>query len=83
VSLNAEVAHDGKRFTSEDHGSSVDPLPAYTVANLGIQLRMAIAGVEPSIRLNLNNAFDAKYSTIAWYPMPGRHLLLSLKVRKK
>jgi len=82
-SLNSEIAHDGKRFTSEDHSSPSDPMPAFTVANFSAQIRLPVGGFDPSLRLSMVNAFDAKYSTIAWYPMPGRHLLIALRVRGK
>lgn len=80
VDVNAEVSHDGKRFTSEDHSAVIDPLPSSTNANFGIQFRLPTNVVTPSFRLTLVNAFDAQFSTIAWYPMPGRHLLLAVKL---
>ncbi len=83
ASLNAELSYNGKRFSSEDHNGPSDPMPAYTVANISTQFRMAMAGFEPSLRLSLVNAFDSRYSTIAWYPMPGRHLLIALRVKRK
>ncbi len=82
-SFNTEIAHNGKRFTSEDHSSPSDPMPAFTVTNFSTEIRIPSVGLDPSIRLSMVNAFDAKYSTIAWYPMPGRHLLIALRVGVK
>ncbi len=83
ASLNVELSHNGKRFSSEDHSSPTDPMPAYTVANVSAQIRTSVSGYEPSLRLSLVNAFNTSYSTIVWYPMPGRHLLVALRVSRK
>lgn len=83
IDLNAEIAHDGKRYTSEDHSAAVDPLPSYTAANFSAQFRLPVSGVNPTVRLTLVNAFDTRYSTIAWYPMPGRHLFATIKLGRK
>jgi vitamin B12 transporter len=82
VQINTEVSRDGKRFSSEDHSSSLDPLPASTLVNVSGQLRLPSRNFEPSLRLSMVNALDVKYSTLAWYPMPGRHLLIALRVRR-
>ena len=83
IQLNSEISHDGKRYSSEDHSSSSDPLPAHTMANFSGQLRLPFGNVEPSLRLSVINAFDVKYNMLAWYPMPGRHMLIALRVRHK
>lgn len=80
LDFTAEISHDGKRYTSEDHSALIDPLPSYTAANFITQFRLPVSGLDPSIRLTLVNAFDARYSTIAWYPMPGRHLMASIRI---
>lgn len=81
--VNAEIAHDGKRFTSEDHSAQIDPLPSHTTANFSTQISLPIGGIDPTFRLSLVNAFDVRYSTIAWYPMPGRHVMMSIKIGRK
>lgn len=83
IQLSSEISHDGKRYTSEDHSSSLDPLPAHTIANFSAQLRLPFGDIEPSLRLSVINAFDVQYNMLAWYPMPGRHMLLALKIRPK
>ncbi len=81
--LNTELSHDGKRYSSEDHSSAIDPMPSYTLANVSTQYRFTAGSIEPSVRLSLVNAFNATYSTLAWYPMPGRHLLVAVRVSRK
>jgi vitamin B12 transporter len=83
VQLTSEVSHDAKRYSSEDHSSSSDPLPAHTIANFSAQVRIPFGSYEPSIRLSMINAFDTKYNMLMSYPMPGRHLLIGIKVKHK
>ena len=80
ISLSTEMAFVGKRFTSDDHQAAVDPLPAFRTVNFVALFNIPAATAVPEVRFTLVNAFNEEYNTIAWYPMPGRHLLVSMRL---
>jgi outer membrane cobalamin receptor len=64
-----------KRFTTADNS---DYLPGYLLNNLSTGMKLHFSESTIDINLKVDNLFNVNYQTIAWYPMPGRSLLLSL-----
>jgi vitamin B12 transporter len=64
-----------KRFTTADNS---DYLPGYLLNNLSTGMKLHFSESTIDINLKVDNLFNIDYQTIAWYPMPGRSLLLSL-----
>jgi vitamin B12 transporter len=65
----------GRRFTD---AANTSVLPAYTVSNLTSGIRLGRGSNRFSICAKSQNIFSAKYQSIAWYPMPGRSVTLSV-----
>ncbi len=70
----------GERFTTNDHSSVIDPLPSYSVWNLGCGFVRPIGLFTLNIHTTVYNLFDETYQVIAWYPMPHRNYALSASV---
>ncbi len=67
----------GSRYYTEDN----DPrrtLPPYALTDLAVTTRMRIAGTDSDLKLELLNAFNAAYEVVAYFPMPGRSVRLTL-----
>lgn len=67
----------GQRYYDE---SNTVALPAHGVVDVAITAGAALQGVATTWKAELLNALDASYEVIAFYPMPGRHLRLTLGV---
>jgi iron complex outermembrane receptor protein len=67
----------GQRYYDE---SNTVALPAHGVVDVAITAEAALQGVATTWKAELLNALDASYEVIAFYPMPGRHLRLTLGV---
>ncbi len=73
----ATVHYTGRRY-SLDGSSREALLPSYAVAGL---MASATAGIESLtfvVRLHCDNIFDARYSVVRNYPMPGRMFRLGV-----
>ncbi|MEM0963690.1 MAG: TonB-dependent receptor, partial [Bacteroidota bacterium] len=75
--IDAGVRHAGRRFSKADGSAS---LPPYTVADAQISARLAALGGHARLAFRLDNLTDARYSVIPRFPMPPRHIRLSLTV---
>ena len=64
----------GRRFLDADNSSY---LPPYFVNNLEMGTMLKIKDNPCSLSFTINNIFNVSYQNIAWYPMPGRALLVS------
>src|SRR5690606_8706497 len=69
-----EYSFDGERYTTEDHSSPLDPLPAYQVVNLILRSSVPIERTQIGLKVSILNLTDEQYNSIAWYPMPGRNI---------
>lgn len=65
----------GRRFINPDNTSY---LPGYISGNVesGIQLKQQKMTYD--IILSVDNVFNTRYQSVAWYPMPGRSFFLSV-----
>lgn len=75
VDLNSRYV--GRRYVTTDGTQWVDP---YLVVDLQMRLRQQVAGAAVSLAVSVENALDARYAVIQHYPMPPRHLRMSLTV---
>lgn len=66
----------GSRFYDETNSVA---LPAHLVMDLAARATTTVTGLETTWKLELLNAFDASYTVVAFYPMPGRHLRVSVE----
>ncbi|MBI5324713.1 MAG: TonB-dependent receptor [Ignavibacteriae bacterium] len=54
-------------------GNSINYLmPSYTILNMFILKKVELLGTNLELRIDCNNIFDAQYSVVWKYPMPGR-----------
>ena len=65
----------GTRFYDETNTAA---LPAHLVTDLAVRATTTLTGLETTWKLELLNALDGAYEVVAFYPMPGRHLRLSV-----
>ncbi len=64
-----------ERFITTDASQSVPP---YHVLDAQLRLRKTLGPMTATLGLALENALDARYSIIRYYPMPPRHARLRL-----
>ncbi len=72
--------HTGRRFTRID-GSAY--MPSYTLSDIGIGVLARMKEPQVTATLNIQNLTDIPYQNIAWHPMPGRSIQLTLKTHFK
>lgn len=77
VTLNLSGRHVGSRYVTSDEGMSMD---AYTVFDVQLGYKISTGPTTGSFTIQVENAFDARYSVIRFYPMPPRALTLGMKV---
>lgn len=66
----------GRRYYNETNTAS---LPTHALTDLAAQAAVELAGLGTTWKLEMLNVFDASYEVVAFYPMPGRHLRLTLR----
>jgi len=66
----------GKRFTTTDNFRY---MPWYWICDLSLSKEIPLRGKKIQCSLLLDNIFNIDYQSIAWQPMPGRYLEISLK----
>ena len=71
LSSDVNVSYVGKRLDSGDF-----KMPSYTLANLGVNYKVADS---LTIYANLNNVFNKKYENIVGYGQDGRNVYVGLK----
>jgi outer membrane cobalamin receptor len=64
------ASYVGSRYTDE---ANTRRLPAHTVADANVGVRVPFWGVTWHLRAGMDNLFDVQYQVAAGYPMPGRH----------
>ncbi len=70
----------GKRYTTNDHSSPLDPLPPYSVWNAGGGYQQPVGPFKLDVDATVYNVFNKDYQVIAWYPMPGRNYQLTASI---
>jgi vitamin B12 transporter len=65
----------GLRYYTETNDAS---LPAHLLFDFSAQLRLPLSPATCTLKADVFNAFDAGYEVIAFYPMPGRNIRISL-----
>lgn len=83
--LNAYLGQQwvDSRYTTADHSSPVDPLPGYSVWDTGIGVHHSLAFMDVNLNWEIMNLFNKTYQVVAWYPMPGRYMQISLTLSGK
>lgn len=76
-SLDLNGRYVSRRFVTSDGTQWVDP---YFVADAQIRFRSTIAGAATTLALAIQNMLDEPYSIIQHYPMPPRHLRITLNI---
>lgn len=76
--LNPEVRYTGRRATTDDGLFPIDPQWEVDMT-LGTTIQHNPLQMDASA--TVRNLTDADLSTIRWYPMPGRHLIVTLQIR--
>ena len=66
----------GQRYYNETNTAS---LPTHAVADLAVQAELGFSSVQTNWKAELLNMFDAAYEVVAFYPMPGRQLRLTVR----
>ncbi len=72
-----------ERFSSADHSSPFDPLPAYRHATLNASYQVEWNGFRFIPQLSVQNLLDEEYSVIRDYPMPGKSYQFKLTIKYK
>lgn len=67
----------GFRYTTEDNRGF---LPAYTIADANLNVRLFVADLSLLLRLKVNNLFNTEYQSVPAYPMPLRSYRATLGV---
>jgi iron complex outermembrane receptor protein len=76
-------AYIDERFTTSDHSSPFDPLPAYNTLDVTGSLSVETSLGKHQILLGIRNLLDERYSVIRDYPMPGTHFNLTFTTNFK
>lgn len=67
--------YTGKRFLTPDNSQY---LPQYSVSDLTLGTKINAGSISFDLGIIIENLFNASYQNIAYYPMPGRSIILSL-----
>jgi iron complex outermembrane receptor protein len=68
----------GKRFTTNDHSSPLDPLSSFAVMNLQTGVDFNLNHLNGSISHTFHNITNRRFEVIAWYPMPPRYHTITI-----
>jgi cira protein len=79
LGADVNVSYTGKRmdtYYSPTYSTHKVKLPSYTLANLGVNYKVADS---LTIYANLNNVFNKKYENVLGYGQEGRNVYVGLK----
>lgn len=76
--LQLLAAYQSRRYSTGDHRNPLDPLGAFWLLDAGIEQSFWIKKAQLKTILTIKNIGATDYEIIRWFPMPGRHLQLSL-----
>lgn len=82
LSLMTTLNHTGIRFSSSDHSSPFDPLPAFNEWNAALQYTFTTKWLDILPSVHLFNLTDERYAVIREYPMPGRNGMARIAIRR-
>ena len=68
----------GKRFTTTDNFRY---MPWYWICDLSLSKDIPLRGKKIQCSLLFDNIFNIDYQSVAWQPMPGRYIEISLQYR--
>jgi outer membrane cobalamin receptor len=68
------TSYTSKRYTTADNSGY---LPGYVLNNFSVGARYNLGIHSFDVNFRIDNVFNEEYSTIAWYPLPGRSYMLS------
>lgn len=77
-SLMLMQTYTGKRFTTRENTQS---LPAYNLTDASLSKTFHWANMHLSAVLKLENLFDRNYEALQGYPMPGRKIKFSVRIK--
>jgi len=72
--------YTGRRYLTADNSVY---LPHYLISGINLGTRMEGTNHSLDISISVDNLFDAAYQNIAYYPMPGRNIYLSVTYQFK
>lgn len=72
--------YTGRRYLTADNSVY---LPQYAVSGINLGARLKGTRHSTDFSLSIENLFDASYQNMAYYPMPGRNLFLSVSYQFK
>jgi vitamin B12 transporter len=79
--VSFEYTYDGKRFISDNNTSLDDPLSSFFIINGSIIQGIKMGKIKSELKLNINNILNERYNLLNWYPLPGRSITTSLKIK--
>lgn len=77
-SFFAVASSTGRRYLDMDHLNSLSP---YGTIDLGFSYAHSIASHGIEVSLKIKNLTNSRYEVVAWQPMPGRNVSVSLVYR--
>ncbi|MGC8866028.1 MAG: TonB-dependent receptor [Bacteroidales bacterium] len=72
------ASYTARRYLDMDHMNS---LPPYKTIDLGFSYEHSFASQNLEISLKIKNLTNSQYEVVAWQPMPGRNLTVSIIYR--
>ncbi|MCC5925212.1 MAG: TonB-dependent receptor [Bacteroidetes bacterium] len=79
ASISFSYNFTGSRSITEDNALQ---LPSNHIVNAGLHKDVVLGNQKLTIAALIENVLDARYELIRFYPMPGRHIHLSLKITR-
>lgn len=76
--LSVFPRYNGKRFTTEANDEEVD---GYFLFDVRTDYTVRLGTLSALISLDVKNIFDTGYQVIRYYPMPGRHVEMNVRLR--
>lgn len=80
LTLDLEAVHTGRRPTAADGSAALGPI---TVWGLGLRSRLPTPSGEARLAARVENLTDLRYEVVRGYPMPPRHLSVSLTLHAR
>lgn len=77
ASIDLNTRYVGRRYVTTDGSQWVEP---FVVVDAQVRLRYTLAGTAVALTASIENLLDARYAVIQHYPMPPRHVRISLNL---
>lgn len=75
-----QIAYNFTGVVSSSYAASNNTLPGFGILNAKFGYTIQAKSARYLLLLGLNNIFDTYYETIAYFPMPGKNIALTLKL---